>query len=151
METGRFNFWKRTLFLLVETDLWLITNFAHLFRAFFSWWTQCLKLRVNQFSSISSNPKGRNSFSGFWKRVFYRMLHSGEWNHCFCLVKAASTLKNLWKSGKNWCPLEQIWFVCKNGLPPNFNNSFHLQKKTRNKTIDKSDKNLVSRFPVFSS
>ena len=57
--------------------------------------------------------------------------------------KAASTLRNLWK---NWCPLTGIWFVFKNGLPPNFNNSFHFQKKTRNKTIDKTDKNVSNMF-----
>ena len=60
--------------------------------------------------------------------------------------KAASTLKNLRKNFKNWCPLAGTWFVFKNGLPPDFNNSFHLQQKTRNKTTDKTDKNVSNMF-----
>ena len=60
--------------------------------------------------------------------------------------KAASTLKNLRKNLKNWCPLAGTWFVFKNGLPPDFNNSFHLQQKTRNKTTDKTDKNVSNMF-----
>ena len=62
--------------------------------------------------------------------------------------KAASTLKNIWW---NWFPLAGMWFVFQNGLPPNFNNGVYLQKKTRNKIIDKTDKNLVSIFPICSS
>ena len=62
--------------------------------------------------------------------------------------KAASTLKNIWW---DWFPLAGIWFVFQNGLPPNFNNGVYLQKKTRNKIIDKTDKNLVSIFPICSS
>ena len=60
--------------------------------------------------------------------------------------KAASTLKNLSKKSTNWCPLAEIWFVFKNWLSPNFNNSFCTsRKKTRNETIlFSADKKLVS-------
>ena len=63
--------------------------------------------------------------------------------------EAASTLKNLWKIGKigpKYGPSLKNW------LSDNFNNSFHLKKKTQNKTIDKKQiKNLVSTFPICSS
>ena len=39
-----------------------------------------------------------------------------------------------------------IWFAFQNGLPPNSNNGFHLQKITRNKIIDKTDKNSFLHF-----
>ena len=64
--------------------------------------------------------------------------------------KVASTLKNIWKKWKIWFPLAGIWFVFQNGLLPNFNNGFHLQQKSWNKTIDNTDKNFVSTFPICS-
>ena len=61
--------------------------------------------------------------------------------------KAASTLKNLWKIEKNGVHWQEYGSSLKNWLLPNFNNSFHLQKKTRNKTIDK--KEIKTSFPCF--
>ena len=43
--------------------------------------------------------------------------------------KAASTLKNLWKIEKIGVHWQEYGSSLKNWLPPNFNNSFHLQKK----------------------
>ena len=58
--------------------------------------------------------------------------------------KAAFALKNFWKNPQNWFPLARIWFVLKLTLF-NFNNSFHWQKKIRNKEIlFPVDKNLIS-------
>ena len=45
-------FLKNISFWLVAMDIRLITNFVLLFEVFICWWTQCLKLGVNQFSSI---------------------------------------------------------------------------------------------------
>ena len=44
--------------------------------------------------------------------------------------KAASTLKNLWKIGKNAVHWQEYGSSLKTLLPDNFNNSFHIQKKT---------------------
>ena len=41
---------------------------------FFLCWKALLKLGVNQFSLIFSVPNSLSSFSGQWKRIFYRML-----------------------------------------------------------------------------
>ena len=41
---------------------------------FFLCWKALLKLGVNQFSLIFSVPNSGSSFSGQWKRIFYRML-----------------------------------------------------------------------------
>ena len=41
---------------------------------FFCCWKALLKLGVNQFSSIFSVSKSGSSFSGQWKRIFYRIL-----------------------------------------------------------------------------
>ena len=40
----------------------------------FCCWKALLKLGVNQFSLIFSVPNSESSFSGQWKRIFYRML-----------------------------------------------------------------------------
>ena len=85
-EIAFFNFSRNLSFWLVEIDFRLITNFVLLFGAFFCWRTQCLELGVNQFSSIFSIPNSASSFSGQWKRIFYRMLYSGEWKRIFCLA-----------------------------------------------------------------
>ena len=61
--------------------------------------------------------------------------------------KAASTLKNLWKIEKNGVHWEEHGKSLENWLPPNLNNNFHLQKKARNKTIDK--KQIKTLFPRF--
>ena len=67
-------------------------------------------------------------------------------------VKAASILKNLWKVEKIGVRWQGYGSSLNNWLSPNFNNSFHLQKKTQSKTIYKKQvKNLVSTFPIFSS
>ena len=47
------------------------------------------------------------------------------------------------KIGVHW---QEYGSSLKNWIPPNFNNSFRLQKETRNKTIDK--KQIKSRFHV---
>ena len=73
-------------FWLVETNFLYITNLVVSFRAFFCWWTPFLKLGVNQFSSFFSITNSGINFSGKWKLIFYRMLHSGDWKHIFCLV-----------------------------------------------------------------
>ena len=57
-------FSRNPSFWLVETDIRLITNFVLLFETFFCWWTQFLRLGVNQFSSIFSVPNSGSSFSG---------------------------------------------------------------------------------------
>ena len=54
---------------LVYTDFGLISNLVLLFRAFL-----LLKLGVNQFSPIFSVPNSGSRFSGYWKRIFFRML-----------------------------------------------------------------------------
>ena len=59
---------------------------------------------------------------------------------------AASTLKNLWKIEQVGVPWQEYGSSLKNWLSPNFNNSFHLQIKTRNKTIDKK---IKTAFPPF--
>ena len=64
----------------IQTDVRLITNFALLFGAFFCWWTQFLKLGVNQFSSIflfltaeAVFPASRN---GFLSNTSFRRLET---------------------------------------------------------------------------
>ena len=80
------HFSRTPSFWLVETDVRIITNFVLLFGAFFCWWTQFMKLGVNQFSSSFSVPNNENNFSSQWKRIFYRMLHSGGWKRISCLM-----------------------------------------------------------------
>ena len=58
--------------------------------------------------------------------------------NCFLLIP---------KKFKNWCPLAGMWFALKNLTSPNFNNSFHLVKNSRNKTIYK--KQIKTLFPRF--
>ena len=73
----------------------------------------------------------------------WRMLKNG-----FPLYgRTASPLKNLWKIEKIGVHWQEFGSSLKNWLLPNFNNSFHLQKKTRNKTIDK--KKIKYLFPRF--
>ena len=51
-----------------------------------------------------------------------------------------------------WCPLPRIWLVFKNWFSPNFDNSFHWQKNTRNnKILFPADKKLISTFWICSS
>ena len=47
---------------------------AFIWSFFFCCCKALLKLGVNQFSSISSVANSRSSFSGQWKRIFYRIL-----------------------------------------------------------------------------
>ena len=60
------------------------------------------------------------------------------------LVPLWKISKKLKKIGAHW---QEYGSSLKNSLPPNFNNSFHLQKKIRNKTIVK--KQTKTSFPRF--
>ena len=69
----------------------------------------------------------------------------------FCHTEKLLPFKNSEKAETVGVHQQEYDSSLKNGLPPNFNNSFHLQKKNRSKTIDKTDKNLVSTFLISSS
>ena len=84
--TVKLYFSMNASFWVVEMDHRLITNLVLLSRAFFCWWTPFLKLGVNQFSSIFSFLNSGSSFSGWWKQIFYKILHSWEWKRIFCQV-----------------------------------------------------------------
>ena len=57
-------FFKESFILASENGFSINDDFVLLFGAFFWWWTQCLKLVVNQFSSNFLIPNRQSSFAG---------------------------------------------------------------------------------------
>ena len=65
----------------------LITNFVLLFEAFFCWWTQCLKLGVNQFSSIFLFLTAEAVFPASGNRYFIEWFMETDFLLSFLLLR----------------------------------------------------------------
>ena len=72
----------------------------------------CQESLKNEEKMVSTSQK-----ISFTNKLFLWKLFLPNSNNGCCYEKAASTLTNLWKNRKNWCPLAEIWFVFKTDFP----------------------------------
>ena len=146
-------FWKQSICLCsvsiiltikITLDMWMWEPFHNKFGAIVSWenvWTnicQCTKSCKKRtcFSQKKRNCIEKDCIVSTSRMInLLKICFHSTWNN-WTLSKISK------KKFKKWCRLAGILFAFKKWLSPNFNNSFHYQKTTRDKKI------TISRFPV---
>ena len=107
METAfRFSeiaFFKESFILASGNGFSINYKLCAFIRSFFLLVDAMLEISCKPVFFHFSIPNSRSSFSGQWKRISYRMLHSSEWKRIFCLVFFYSDLM-LWQ----WRPLLKL-------------------------------------------